>query len=150
MAALIVIYGDSRGQFFNLPKAGSLVLGRDSSLIAHIDDPALSWNHAEIIHHEDGTAHILDLKSHNGVALNGHRLRHATTIKDGDIVEMGYNLLVFVNKDLDETSPIEPFLKACERLYPEHLQKMRDHEARHAGEGGKKPDKRKRWRLSAG
>lgn len=133
MPALVVIHGSNRGQFFNIPSSKELVLGRDESLLGRIDDPGISRKHVEFIRHDDGSCYAVDLRSRNGIRINGEKMDHSATVKDGDIVQMGHSLLVFVNKDLDATSPIETFLQACERLYPDYLKKMRDHDKRMAG-----------------
>lgn len=132
MPALVIIHGKNRGGYFNLPSSAALVLGRDDQLLGHIEDPGISRRHVEFIRHDDGTCYAVDLRSRNGIRINGAKMEHSSPVKDGDIVQMGHSLLVFVNKDLDDTSPIKTFLTACERLYPEYLKKMRDHDKRMA------------------
>ncbi|MEM1354878.1 MAG: FHA domain-containing protein [Planctomycetota bacterium] len=132
MPALVVIHGSNRGAFFNIPSAKELVLGRDDTLLAQIDDPGVSRKHVEFIRHDDGSCFAVDLRSRNGIRINGEKMDHSCEVKDGDIVQMGHTLLVFVNKELDQTSPVETFLQACERLYPEYLEKLREHDKRMA------------------
>jgi len=130
MPALVVIHGTNRGSFFNIPRSKELVLGRDDTLLGYVDDPGVSRKHVEFIRHDDGSCFAVDLRSRNGIRINGEKMDHSAQVKDGDIVQMGHSLLVFVNKDLDATSPIDMFLQACERLYPEYLKKMREHDQR--------------------
>jgi pSer/pThr/pTyr-binding forkhead associated (FHA) protein len=132
MPALVVIHGSNRGSFYNLPNSAALVLGRDESLLAQINDPGVSRKHVEFIRHEDGTCYAVDLRSRNGIRINGTKMAHSAQVKDGDLIQMGHSLLVFVNKDLDESSPVDMFLQACEKLYGDHLTKMREHDARMA------------------
>lgn len=133
MPALVVIHGTRRGDFFNLQRKAELVLGRDESLLAQLTgDAGISRRHVEFIRHDDDECFIIDLGSRNGVRVNGTKVNHSQEIHDGDIVQIGHTLLVFVNKDLDDTSPVDTFLKACERLYGDHLEKMRDHDRKTA------------------
>ncbi len=133
MPALVVIHGNDRGQYYNIPKVAALVLGRDESLLARLNDSGISRRHLEFIQHAtDGKCFVVDLQSRNGAHVNGEKINHSREIRDGDIIRVGHTLLVFVNKTLDATSPIPTFLSACEKLYAEELKLMRDHEARRA------------------
>lgn len=135
MPALVVIHGNDRGRFFNLPKEAALVIGRDDTLLARLRDRGISRRHVEFIHHEtDGKCYAVDLQSRNGFQINREKVNHSREIKDGDIVHLGHTLMVFVNKALDAESPIGTFLKACEKLYAEDLKKLRDHEAKRKAE----------------
>ena len=133
MSALVVIHGNDRGCFYNIPKKAALVLGRDDSLLYRLNDPGISRRHLEFIHHEhDGSCWAVDLQSRNGARINRERLDHSQQLKDGDLIQLGHTLIVFVNKTLDADSPVNTFLKACEKLYAEDLKKMRAHEAKKA------------------
>lgn len=135
MSALVVIHGKDRGRFFNIPKEAALVIGRDESLLARLNDPGCSRRHLEFIHHElDGKCFAVDLQSRNGAHVYGEKINHSRELRDGDILRVGHTLLVFVNKTLDATSPIGTFLNACEKLYAEDLKTMREHEAKRAAE----------------
>ncbi|MEM9294179.1 MAG: FHA domain-containing protein [Planctomycetota bacterium] len=129
MSALICIHGPNRGEYFNLPRRKPLVVGREGSLLFHLADRRVSRKHTEFTCEGDGEKCLVkDLGSNNGTHINGERISHAVEVKDGDLIRMGYSLLVFVNKELDERSPIPPFLKACERLYTKHLMEVRMHD----------------------
>ncbi|MEM7682915.1 MAG: FHA domain-containing protein [Planctomycetota bacterium] len=129
MSALICIHGPNRGEYFNLPGRKPLVVGREGSLLFHLADRRVSRKHTEFTCEGD-RQHCLvkDLGSNNGTHVNGERIEHAVEIKDGDLIRMGYTLLVFLNKELDQNSPIPPFLKACEKLYAKHLTEVRMHD----------------------
>ena len=74
MAALVVIHGNDRGQFFNIPKEAALVVGRDDSLLARLRDAGISRRHLEFIQHEtDGKCYAVDLQSRNGAHVNGEK-----------------------------------------------------------------------------
>ena len=134
MPALVVIHGNRRGEYFNLQVKAALVVGRDESLLAQMTgDAGISRKHVEFIRHDtDDKCFAIDLGSSNGVRVNGQKIDHSAEVHDGDLIQVGHTLLVFVNKDLDDTSPVKTFLKACEKLYGESLDKMRDHDRRMA------------------
>lgn len=133
MPALVVIHGARRGDFFNLQRSAELVIGRDESLLAQLTgDAGISRRHVEFIRHDNDECFIIDLGSRNGVRVHGKKVDHSQEIHDGDLVQIGHTLLVFVNKDLDQTSPVDTFLKACERLYGDHLEKMRAYDRKKA------------------
>ena len=129
MPALVVIHGVRRGDFFNLQHNAELVIGRDASLLASLKgDASVSRRHVEFIRHDDDQCFAIDLGSRNGVRINDAKIDHSQEISDGDIIQVGHTLLVFVNKELDDASPVDTFLKACERLYGEYLEKMREYD----------------------
>ncbi|MEM9415118.1 MAG: FHA domain-containing protein [Planctomycetota bacterium] len=132
MPALVVIHGGRRGEYFNLQVKAALVVGRDDALLAKMtDDASVSRKHVEFIRHDtDDKCFAIDLGSSNGVRINGTKIDHSQEVFDGDLIQIGHTLMVFVNKDLDDTSPVDTFLKACEKLYGDQLDKMRDHDRR--------------------
>ncbi|XAM00576.1 FHA domain-containing protein [Phycisphaeraceae bacterium D3-23] len=134
MPALVVIHGDRRGEYFNLQVKAALVVGRDDSLLAQMTgDAGISRRHVEFIRHDtDHKCFAIDLGSSNGVRINGAKIDHSAECHDGDLIQVGHTLLVFVNKDLDDTSPVKTFLKACEKLYGDSLDKMREHDRKMA------------------
>lgn len=134
MPALVVIHGGRRGEYFNLQVAAALVVGRDDALLAQMtEDASVSRKHVEFIRHDtDEKCFAIDLGSSNGVRINGTKIDHSQEVHDGDLIQIGHTLLVFVNKELDDTSPVDTFLKACEKLYGDHLDKMREHDRRMA------------------
>lgn len=126
MPALICIHGANRGQYFNLPEHSSLIVGRDGGLLFHLGDRRVSREHAEFTWQPQTRSCLLvDLRSHNGTHVNGTRIERSTEIRDGDVVRLGYSLLVLVDRTLENADKVPPFLKACERLYAPHLAELR-------------------------
>ena len=133
MPALVIIHGSNRGEYHNLPSKTALVVGRDESLFAQLQgDPGVSRRHLEFIKHDDGKCFAVDLQSRNGIRINGIKVNHSEEVVDGDVIQVGHSLIVFVNKDLDANSPVDTFLKACEKIYQDYLLKMRDYDKRMA------------------
>jgi len=77
---------ESDGTTFPIVEAEYLV-GRNSDNGIRLNDPGVSSFHARIFHGPDGYV-IEDLKSRNGVWLNGSRVFHAV-LKNGDKVRLG-------------------------------------------------------------
>ena len=61
----------------NIPEDGRLIVGRDPDCDIPIDAPQVSWHHAEIVS-KQGRWVVRDLKSSNGVFLNGSRIKVAS------------------------------------------------------------------------
>jgi hypothetical protein len=80
-------------QEFDLPH-GATVIGRSLDCNLTIEDPLVSREHARIIIDDDG-AHLEDMKSRNGVRVNGLAVHGSTPLRDGDRVRIGTQDLVF-------------------------------------------------------
>jgi pSer/pThr/pTyr-binding forkhead associated (FHA) protein len=70
-----------------------VVLGRSRECDIKIDDPNVSRRHAEI-RHENGAYWIVDLKSTNGIEVNGERVQRAR-LTHADTILMGQTELTF-------------------------------------------------------
>lgn len=105
---------------------GVTLIGRSPECQVTIEDPLVSRQHARIVIDESGAV-VEDLKSRNGVKLNGQPLRGPAKIKDGDRLRIGTQELVFC--ELAEGSgPVVAkttgFLRHCARCrlpYPQEL-----------------------------
>jgi len=105
---------------------GVTLIGRSPDCQVTIEDPLVSRQHARVVIDESGAV-VEDLKSRNGVKLNGQPLRGPTKIKDGDRLRIGTQELVFC--ELAEGSgPVVAkttgFLRHCARCrlpYPQEL-----------------------------
>jgi hypothetical protein len=84
-----------KGRRFELSK-GKMVFGRgQADIIAPVTDAAISRRHASISRRPDGQFVIEDLKSSNGVSING-RPTKTKVLEDGDIIDMGPWRIEFV------------------------------------------------------
>ncbi len=105
---------------------GVTFIGRSPDCQVTIEDPLVSRQHARIVIDDQG-ARIEDLKSRNGVKVNGQTIRGEHAIKDGDRLRIGTQELVFC--ELAEGSgPVAAkttgFLRHCARCrmpYPQEL-----------------------------
>src|SRR5512142_3404504 len=88
-AVLLVVSGAAQGTRITIP-LGGLVIGRSGSPGGRLgDDPALSRQHAVIVHSDRGELVVSDLGSSNGTFLNGRRVEGSEFVRPGDIIELG-------------------------------------------------------------
>jgi hypothetical protein len=105
---------------------GVTLLGRSPDCQVTIEDPLVSRQHARIVIDDQG-ARVEDLKSRNGVKVNGKAIRAPTNLREGDRVRIGTQELVFC--ELAEGSgPVVAkttgFLRHCARCRMPYPQEM--------------------------
>jgi pSer/pThr/pTyr-binding forkhead associated (FHA) protein len=114
MAALIVIRGPNEGSWYGLSKR-TLTGGRDPANAIQIPSPRVSRKHFQL-RHEDGLYLITDLKSHNGLYINGNRVQEAL-LKNGDEIQVGDAVLFFTTRDItDHDDALHQYKVAARRL----------------------------------
>ncbi len=101
---LIVVDGASRGKVVDL-KTDEVVVGRKDDCGLVLDSPAVSKRHA-VVRRNSGGCEIEDLRSTNGVRVNGRPLpiAGASALCHGDLVEISDHRLLF----LDERDALHP------------------------------------------
>ncbi len=67
-----------------VPLTGTITIGRDPASAIVIDHPTISWNHARVEVKNDVTT-IYDLRSSNGVFVNGQKVSSATVSVQDDV-----------------------------------------------------------------
>ena len=67
---------------------GSNVVGRDPDCGVSLEAPSVSRRHARIVV-TNGKGTIEDLESKNGTFVNGRRITDATSVEDGDQIQVG-------------------------------------------------------------
>lgn len=99
MASLIVANGKQEGLFLPLGKKSSVV-GRDEAVPLQIEDERVSRKHMQVrFDATDGSYKAQDMKSANGVYINGRRVMDETALVDGDEITVGETKLLFVTAD---------------------------------------------------
>jgi pSer/pThr/pTyr-binding forkhead associated (FHA) protein len=94
---LVYLDGDGRQRIVDLGPGGALSIGRDAA-----SDIPLEWDtevsRAHAVLERIGGAWTLDDDglSRNGSSVNGQRIRGRCRLDDGDVVQVGRTLLVFV------------------------------------------------------
>lgn len=111
-------------QEFDLPH-GSTIIGRSLDCNLSIEDPLVSRQHARIMI-DAGGASIEDLRSRNGVRVNGVVVRQPTPLKDGDRVRIGTHDLVFTHvaagdASRSKTTGVLRLCASCRLPYPREL-----------------------------
>ncbi len=91
-AADAVFWVEYRGDSIEL-RGGQLLVGRSAMCRLVLDDPLVSRQHAEF-RVENGGVVLYDLKSVNGVFVNGHPVERQVRLASGDRVSIGSQELV--------------------------------------------------------
>lgn len=101
-------HGSDRKHPVQLP----CILGRTSSADLSFPDPTVSHRHARIWF-EDGRVWIEDLKSANGVQINGRRITEKAPLERGDTILLGRTALYFAAEE-EESSDQTVILHSTE------------------------------------
>jgi len=108
MAAIIVTNGEHEGLFLPLGKK-TTVIGRDEALPLQIRDEKVSRKHLQIrFDPSDEKYHALDMKSANGLLINGRKVSSEIVLVDGDELQIGDTHLIFALQiPSDKTNALE-------------------------------------------
>ena len=101
-----VIEGRSKGKVFVLDGVRSYVVGRLPGAEIHISDPGVSRRHVKLSRHTDGRVVAADMRSTNGLIVNGDKLeRHE--LRAGDEISLGPDaVLRFCYRDADQLAKV--------------------------------------------
>jgi Nif-specific regulatory protein len=102
MAKLIVREGPGRGTAYELVDDVTRI-GRDPGNAVQIPSETISRAHAEIVRRAEGDAEtwtVRDLRSRNGVVVNGARVETAA-LSSGDEIRLGDAVLNFIEREFD-------------------------------------------------
>lgn len=92
-SGFVGVKADLAQKTFTLPGQISYI-GRNSKADISLDHPAVSWNHARVIRHDNHRFTIQDLSSNNGTFLNGTQLKGERPLERCDVVQIGpFNLV---------------------------------------------------------
>jgi pSer/pThr/pTyr-binding forkhead associated (FHA) protein len=116
MASLIVVAGPHEGDYYPLGKR-PMVVGRDEACPVQITDELVSRKHLQVRLDEPRMRYMaLDMKSANGVFVNGRKIDTETELADGDMIELGKSKIMFTAADFkDRQSAMNHFHKRGER-----------------------------------
>ncbi len=116
MPSIIIVAGSNEGDYYPLGKR-TMVAGRDEAVPIQIVDELVSRKHLQIrFEQSDSRYRALDMKSANGVFVNGRQIASETVLEDGDIIQIGNSKLMFTNKDFpDRESAMAHYHKQGER-----------------------------------
>ena len=115
MACLVITSGEQAGTYFQLTKR-PMAGGRDPATEIQIIDPKVSRRHFQIRLQEGGYV-IRELRSKNGVYVNGQRIDGEQILCDEDEIRIGNtDLAFFIEDNRDRTNAIEQHRKASRNL----------------------------------
>lgn len=87
-AALVVVHADGTRDKHPIPKMGTLLIGREQECDISVCGDDISGLHARV-HSEGNCIYIEDVKSTNGVLLNGRQIDRRARLVNGDTFQIG-------------------------------------------------------------
>ncbi len=87
---LTVLVGPRKGSVYRFEQQGEFIIGRDADAAVRMNDKLVSRRHAKIVSDETGIR-VVDLKSMNGIRLNGESIGEAP-LNQGDKLQVGETL----------------------------------------------------------
>ncbi|MHC4414204.1 MAG: FHA domain-containing protein [Planctomycetota bacterium] len=116
MATLLVISGPSEGRYYPLNASRLVSIGRDDQCSIQIVDDGISRRHLQIRYEQADDHHVaVDMRSANGVYVNGRRIVQESALRDGDIIGVGRSKLRYTRQDFsDADSAWEHYQKTDE------------------------------------
>jgi pSer/pThr/pTyr-binding forkhead associated (FHA) protein len=102
MASIVVVSGPNQGDYYPIGRR-ALVIGRDEACPVQIIDELVSRKHLQVrFNDQTKSYHALDMKSANGVFVNGRKIDGDTELVDGDEIEIGKSKLLFTLEDFTD------------------------------------------------
>jgi pSer/pThr/pTyr-binding forkhead associated (FHA) protein len=102
MGSIVIVEGPNTGDYYPLGKRTNVV-GRGESCPIQIVDQHISRKHFQIRFDRDtGQYHLLDMRSANGIKVNGNRISAEVTLRDGDTIEIGETKIMFYGQEFDD------------------------------------------------
>ncbi|MEZ6193321.1 MAG: FHA domain-containing protein [Phycisphaerales bacterium] len=125
MATIVVLNGHNKGEWYTVGKR-AFVFGRDSKLLAQINDPCVSRNHMEVrLESSDGCYYAVDMDSHNGVFVNSERVVKFKMLHEGDVIQIGHTLMAVTLDEFDDDLQAKRYLHNCEKKFQSELEHVR-------------------------
>ncbi|WP_437511045.1 sigma 54-interacting transcriptional regulator [Sorangium sp. So ce1099] len=92
VARYLLVIDNASSRRIDLPRDGTLAVGRSPEADIRIDARGVSRQHARVII-ANGEVRIVDLDSHNGTLVNGQRLAGSRVLCPGEVVTVGDTIL---------------------------------------------------------
>ena len=99
MACLVVVEGPATGAHFALSAHNLVDIGRDEECTFQIIDPLISRHHLQVRAIGDEKHAAIDVRSANGVLVNGVQIVAETPLKAGDEITIGATRIVYSETD---------------------------------------------------
>lgn len=102
MPSLIIVAGPNEGDYYPLGHR-TMVAGRGENCPIQIVDDLVSRRHLQVRYDDsDHQYHALDMKSANGVFVNGRQLTAESILADGDVIELGNSKMMFTLAEFED------------------------------------------------
>ncbi|MCH7602496.1 MAG: FHA domain-containing protein [Planctomycetes bacterium] len=102
MALIIVVTGPNNGDYSPLGET-PIIIGRDDKCDLQIVDPVVSRKHLRVeFDSVSNCTRAINLSSTNGTRINDHEVETDATLNDGDVIQIGDTLLLYVVKDVPD------------------------------------------------
>lgn len=102
MPSIVIVSGPNEGDYYPLAKR-PIVLGRDEALPVQVLDELVSRKHLQIrLDEKTGKHFAIDMKSANGVFVNGRKIASEVELHDGDEIEIGKSKILFTQQDFKD------------------------------------------------
>jgi pSer/pThr/pTyr-binding forkhead associated (FHA) protein len=116
MATIVVTAGPCEGQSFPLDVSRLVSVGRDDQCNIQVLDDQVSRRHLQIRYEPDERCHYaVDMRSANGVFVNGGRIAEERQLVEGDTIRIGQTELRYTQDDVtDVDAALEQYRKRDE------------------------------------
>jgi pilus assembly protein CpaF len=116
MGSILVISGPGEGLYYPLGKRVT-VIGRDEGCHLQILDGCVSRKHIQIRYEESRNVYIaLDMKSANGMYINGRKIDGECELHDQDEIQIGESRLLYQDAEFpDKISAMNAFRQRGQR-----------------------------------
>ena len=116
MATIVVTAGPSEGRSFPLDASRLVSVGRDDQCRIQLLDEQVSRRHLQIRFEPDEDRHYaVDMRSANGVFVNGARVTEEMPLDEGDVILVGQSELRYTRDDVTDIDlAIEQYRKRDE------------------------------------
>lgn len=119
MPSILVVSGPSEGLYFPLGKR-TTVVGRDEGCPVQILDDRVSRKHIQI-RYDEGTGRyvVLDMKSANGLYINGRKIDNECDLMDNDELQIGNSKIMFMTNEFpDKASAMNAYKQRGQKMRP--------------------------------
>lgn len=100
MPSLSIVSGPNEGDYYPLGSR-TMVIGRDEACPVQVNDDRVSRRHLQI-RCDDGRYMATDMKSANGVTINGRPVEGECELQDGDVLEIGRSKVAFWEGEFED------------------------------------------------
>ncbi len=116
MATLIVTSGPCEGKTYPLESSNLVSVGRDDQCSFQLVDNEISRRHLQIRYDQDKRCHFaVDMRSANGVFVNGARITGDRQLDEGDVIRIGQSEIRYTEDDVTDIDlALEHFKKTDE------------------------------------